>query len=1031
MNINSAERVVDLAEGHSIHQELPGLAHAFDGGVMQRRLQNALLGNGDSRYQISSCKPGKAVFINGDGCTLRYDVTLSGPAHGTAKNGRREALILGNLFHSAEAAQAHLAEKLSPLAMQMQNRQDVEPFVSPIALLDDLHMTLQLFPIDPELPGLIEATDPSYMAPLLQSALANYLGCTVEVDECQITLGHYGRQHRCVLRYDLQGTEATSGKRQQLRVYGKIASDHRGMLVNRVLTLLHAQLDGFRHERFPQHFHFLAPVSLGYHINLKLLLLEAINGQPRIGDLLKAELTAAAAPSAQEANGDAPLLTLKSALSTAAQIGAWLHLSKIQIGRRRTLQDDIMVLQEECQAVRLRTPQLADLLERCLAQLTPYTLHEPLANCLSHGDFTHSQIIFDGATGGLLDFDTICQAEPALDLGHFQAYIRLAAAKAAKGNWDSVRLLANDCCQQMLHEYCYYVGADSATSAKLRLRVQLYELVSLVRIALHSWQKFKPVRLAQVLTILEEQMLSLPTVATVDEPDELDERISALADWRAYRPGEWLTRVVDPQQVRAAIERHIPEFAQGALRLAHCQVKRLRLRDQQGYWTGTYLLDVAGGPNGAVETVAVLGKLYPPTFAEPAYVAHTNAEANKGGLAAPFGAQEWRCYLPELRLEMTMQPEERTLTSLDQLTDPVMARVLLEESIRHGSPTYADIEIAACHPRIMRYKPGSRCTVLYHLDYASNGADAHQWPPLVVAKTYRGEKGENAYRAMRELWDSPLGRSSTVAIAEPLAFLPAENVLVQGPIRQQQTLKELIREVIHNTGGGDSPSQRVRLDEALCKSAVGLAEMHQSGVTYGDLVTWEDELEDVLDQRERLSVPLAEFSTMGTPLLERLQTLASRFPADPAAPAHQSFRPAQVLLYGDEIGFIDFDGFCQAEPAMDVALFMTTIKNIGLNRTNKYVDEVAIEDEDDEESDDVDASVRDERMAQLDDLCARFLNTYRAHAPISAERILLWETLDLLSLIYGSWLKLKFARLDNCVYMLERHIRQHSSLMVD
>ena len=32
---------------------------------------------------------------------------------------------------------------------------------------------------------------------------------------------------------------------------------------------------------------------------------------------------------------------------------------------------------------------------------------------------------------------------------------------------------------------------------------------------------------------------------------------------------------------------------------------------------------------------------------------------------------------------------------------------------------------------------------------------------------------------------------------------------------------------------------------------------------------------------------------------------------------------AQVFLYHDTIGFVDFDNFCQAEPALDLALFLS------------------------------------------------------------------------------------------------------------
>lgn len=484
-----------------------------------------------------------------------------------------------------------------------------------------------------------------------------------------------------------------------------------------------------------------------------------------------------------------------------------------------------------------------------------------------------------------------------------------------------------------------------------------------------------------------------------------------MADWRRYAPGQWLNLVTDPYHVRQALETHVPAFVDGTWRLDHCQAKRLRLRDESGCWVGTYLLTATEGASGVTHTMAVAGKLYPPTHPGP------TAAPNGHG----FGTPAWHCYLPPLRLELAMQPEEAGLPALAQLTDAEAARTLLERSIRAGSTAYPQFRLQGCRPQIMRYKPGSRCTILYHLAY---GANAEPGPPLVVAKTYHGSKGANAYQGMRALWASPLGQSKTVAIAEPLAFLPDLNVLVQGPIRQQQTLKELCREVLH---GADDPVAATHLDEYLRKTARGLAELHQCGVDDGELVTWEEELADVLDQRARLSIPLPHFADLAATLLTRLQTLAAQNPADAARPAHRSFRPAQVLLWEGAIGFIDFDGFCQAEPAMDLALFVTTLKNIGLNRSNKYADD---DEEGEEEIEAIDEASRLIQMQKIERLCTLFLSEYAKHAPMSYTRLVLWETLDLLALIFGSWLKLKFARLDNCMFMLERHLQTNRGLLI-
>ncbi len=85
--------------------------------------------------------------------------------------------------------------------------------------------------------------------------------------------------------------------------------------------------------------------------------------------------------------------------------------------------------------------------------------------------------------------------------------------------------------------------------------------------------------------------------------------------------------------------------------------------------------------------------------------------------------------------------------------------------------------------------------MVYALGYAPEHA-GRGWPSIVVAKTYSGHKGQNAYDGMRALWDSPLSQGDIVTIAEPLAYLPELKVLVQGPIFEEQTLEDLLKSAV-------------------------------------------------------------------------------------------------------------------------------------------------------------------------------------------------------------------------------------------
>ena len=147
----------------------------------------------------------------------------------------------------------------------------------------------------------------------------------------------------------------------------------------------------------------------------------------------------------------------------------------------------------------------------------------------------------------------------------------------------------------------------------------------------------------------------------------------------------------------------------------------------------------------------------------------------------------------------------------------------------------------------MRHKPGSRCTVRYDLDLdpATSGA-----PTMVVAKTYRGDKGANAFAGMQALWDAP-SRPGEVALAEPIAYRHDLRLLVQGPVEEERTLKDLVR----STFAAPEDERATALDAVgaeLAKAADGLAALHDSGIEHGEVVTWEEELGDVRNLIARL-----------------------------------------------------------------------------------------------------------------------------------------------------------------------------------
>lgn len=436
----------------ALQRELPGLATAFDGDRMGALLSQAL------GPPISDCCPGKATYLPGDSCIVRYQLRTGGVDH----------IVCGRVFPDRAASASYVRDQLAPLADRVRGRPGLEPFSALAAHLEPLAMAVSVFPVDGDLPMLADATDPQRMLGVLSARLG------ARLDGCQIEVVAYPRRGRCVLRYELQPGRT---------IYGKITAAGEGARTPEVIERLRASMEGDR--RVP----VAIPRSLGYDPDLRQLLMEPLRGTVEIARLLRAwgkgEAVAAA-------------LSLEELLDACAETSAMLHTSGVALGAARTFEMEVAGLRHELGGIRRLDGDLADRLEAWLGRA------EALASCapplrmgLAHGDFTYSQVVFDErGTAGLLDFDDICQAEPALDLGQFTAYLKLAGVKRSGQALRAVpladRFLA-----------AYLKATSEPDPEVIADRHAAYELCSFVRMAEHAWYKLKAARLDHVLNALE------------------------------------------------------------------------------------------------------------------------------------------------------------------------------------------------------------------------------------------------------------------------------------------------------------------------------------------------------------------------------------------------------------------------------------------------------------------------------------------------------------------------------------------------
>ena len=442
---------------------------------------------------------------------------------------------------------------------------------------------------------------------------------------------------------------------------------------------------------------------------------------------------------------------------------------------------------------------------------------------------------------------------------------------------------------------------------------------------------------------------------------------------------EWLAVLADPGAIGEVLTGVLGALLGSISRVGECRVDRVRLGDT---WVGRYDVDVDRG--AGLETARVRAELVPP------------------GRPLPEPSPE-TVLVRSLRLVCRLDaPPALGLAALHELADAATGLKLLNAAIGRPEGRYEGFRAIAVDSAVVRLKPANRATIRLALRFPPGSPP--EWPPTIFAKVYRGKKGEAAWTGMIALRDADATAGGAV-LAEPLAWLDDRRVLLQRAVVGDRELKGVLRATMRS---GDAAA-RSELDRVVRGAARGLAGIHRCGATAGDTVTWNDELAERREEVAELTTLLegaemAESARGAATFLDGLAALDARYPSEPPVPTHGSFRPGQVLFGDGEMSFIDLDGYCQAEPARDVGLFVTEMRSLA-----------------------ADAGVPG-GAAEGDRLAAVFLDAYRERAEVSATRVALWGALEGFAKVLNCWTKVKPTRLASELGELDRLLERERGI---
>jgi len=247
--------------------------------------------------------------------------------------------------------------------------------------------------------------------------------------------------------------------------------------------------------------------------------------------------------------------------------------------------------------------------------------------------------------------------------------------------------------------------------------------------------------------------------------------------------------------------------------------------------------------------------------------------------------------------------------------------------------------LVAANAAPVRYKPGNRCVIRYDLllERATTAGTLQRHLALFGKMYSDPDQARRIQAAMRQLYNEqaeagqpilprPLGAVETLGLTL--------NEAVQSPEgTEPDTLRTGVRALQPRVvRGGDGAILDVVIPgEELRMTADALARLHTSAVRpVGPPRTGADE---ATSARKRAALLAADNPAQAEAARRLAQHLATRLEAlqpDAYRPAHGGFKASQLLFHSQRVFIVDFDGFCLADPALDVGYFLAYLRPSGL-----------------------------------------------------------------------------------------------------
>ncbi len=287
-----------------------------------------------------------------------------------------------------------------------------------------------------------------------------------------------------------------------------------------------------------------------------------------------------------------------------------------------------------------------------------------------------------------------------------------------------------------------------------------------------------------------------------------------------------------------------------------------------------------------------------------------------------------------------MQPlTDLGITTLAEVLDPIALakhlRVIAWAPWNGGA-------VEEVQMRVLKHYLGRRCTL-------EMGLRTEKGWHFLIGKVYRKDRS-HIFQAMERIQQAGFGPQEEFSIPQPFAYLSPLRLLLQEKVEGP-----LAGEIFKT---GDEQSRAVAAE----RCARWLARFHAIAPKAGEVSYARDHLDSESMQRclGEMAKLGGSFAAKAARLFERLEGECSSLSPVEMRPGHGGYRGTHIILAPGRTVVFDLDTYDMADPARDVARFISALRTLALSRF--------------------------ESIRALDETAEVFLRTYLALGPPDAKK---------------------------------------------